>query len=147
MNENIFFQLSKQKHNPDVLLKKDDFEKKRQENIFKKNSIVYNSITNKIPSDVKNQKDLELQKDLPINNLESIIAEKFRERSEQDNQLKQTKQKVILNDEVAEKTLNCVDLKNIQKYHAESRKKEIENNKNKYENIMLDLKDLGIIKN
>jgi phosphoribosyl-dephospho-CoA transferase len=147
MNENIFFQLSKQKHNPDVLLKKDDFEKKRQENIFKKNSIVYNSITNKIPTDVKNQKDLELQKDLPINNLESIIAEKFRERSEQDNQLKQTKQKVILNDEVAEKTLNCVDLKNIQKYHAESRKKEIENNKNKYENIMLDLKDLGIIKN
>jgi phosphoribosyl-dephospho-CoA transferase len=147
MNENIFFQLSKHKHNPDVLLKKDDFEKKRQENIFKKNSIVYNSITNKIPTDIKNQKDLELQKDSPINNLESIIAEKARERNEQDNQLKQTKQKVILNDEVAEKTLNCVDLKNIQKYHAESRKKEIENNKNKYENIMLDLKDLGIIKN
>ena len=146
MNNNIFLQLSKSKYNPDVINKKSDVEKNRMDNIFKKNSIVYNSITNQVPNEVKTQKDLELNKDLPINNLESIINEKLKERMEQDNNIKQLKQKVLINDEQAEKTSTCIDLKNIQKYHAESKKQEIEQNKNKFENIMLDLQKLGIIK-
>jgi hypothetical protein len=147
MNDNIFFQISKNKYNPDVLQKKNEIEKKRTETIFKKNAVVYNSITNQVPNEIRNQKDLELNKDLPINNIDNILAEKNKERKELENMLKQQqqKQKVILNNEVNEKVLNCIDLKNIQKYHAESKKKEIEINKNKYQNIILHLKNSGII--
>lgn len=142
---NIFLQKSKDKFNPDVISKKTSIEKDRKNNIFKKNDIVYNSITNLTPNNIKTTKDLELQKDTPICNLDLLLAEKTKERNEQEIINKTTKQKIIINNNEQTQTYNelkseLLDFTNLQK-------NEIKTNKNKYENIIDNLKKLGIINN
>jgi hypothetical protein len=142
---NIFLQKSKDKFNPDVISKKTSIEKDRKNNIFKKNDIVYNSITNLTPNNIKTTKDLELQKDTPICNLDLLLAEKTKERNEQEIINKTTKQKIIINNNEQTQTYNelkseLLDFTNLQK-------NEIKTNKNKYENIIDNLKNLGIINN
>ena len=144
--KNLFLQKSKDKFNPDVLKKKDDFEKNRKNNIFKKSSITYNSITNQTPNNIKDQKDLELSKDTAIENIEDIILKKKKEREEQDIILKPVKQKLVLNDTIEDdKNQNFCELKNEQTKYLDNQKKIIETNKNKYEDIMNNLKNLGIL--
>jgi len=142
---NIFLQKSKDKFNPDVISKKTSIEKDRKNYIFKKNDIVYNSITNLTPNNIKTTKDLELQKDTPICNLDLLLAEKTKERNEQEIINKTTKQKIIINNNEQTQTYNelkseLLDFTNLQK-------NEIKTNKNKYENIIDNLKNLGIINN
>jgi len=142
---NIFLQKSKDKFNPDVISKKTSIEKDRKNFIFKKNDIVYNSITNLTPNNIKTTKDLELQKDTPICNLDLLLAEKTKERNEQEIINKTTKQKIIINNNEQTQTYNelkseLLDFTNLQK-------NEIKTNKNKYENIIDNLKNLGIINN
>lgn len=146
LQKNIFYKKSKDKFNPDVVFKKKDLEKERTENIFKKNNIVYNSITNQIPTAVTTTTDLILNKDVPINNIEQLLTTKRNERLEQEIQNKNIKPIVALNN-VIEKVepKEYTELKSSQTNYAKTQTKEIQVNKNKYENIMKNLKDLGII--
>jgi hypothetical protein len=144
--KNLFLQKSKDKFNPDVIMKKDEFDKNRKVNIFKKSTVTYNSITNQIPNNIKNQKDLELGKDSAITDLENIILQKKKEREEQDILLKPQKQKLVLNDNINDnKNQDFNDLKTEQTQYLDTQKKIIEINKNKYDDIMNNLKDLGIL--
>lgn len=147
LEQNIFYQKSKSKYNPDVNLKKNIIEKERNINLFKKNDIIYNSITNIVPTNIKTFKDLELQKDLPINNIDKLIAEKNKERQNLELELNNNKQKFTINEPVVEKIQNYNELKNIQSNFLKKQNIEIQDNKNRYEDIMNDLKYLGIINN
>jgi hypothetical protein len=144
---NIFLQKSKDKFNPDVISKKNLIEKDRKNNIFKKNEVVYNSITNLTHNNVKTSKDLELQKDTPISNLDILLAEKTKERNDLETINKISKHKIIVNNTINEKAQTYNELKSELLDYTCLQKNEIKNNKNKYENIIDNLKNLGIINN
>jgi hypothetical protein len=148
LQKNIFYKKSKDKFNPDVVVKKKNIEKERTGNIFKQNNVVYNSITNQAPSNIKKQSDLILTKDEPISNIDKLVTNKLNERLEQETQNKMIKQKVALDDiNAPHNAKEYTDLKNMQINYSKTQTKEILVNKNKYENIMKNLKDLGIINN
>uniref|UniRef100_A0A6C0DAF2 Uncharacterized protein n=1 Tax=viral metagenome TaxID=1070528 RepID=A0A6C0DAF2_9ZZZZ len=147
LQNNIFYQQSKNKSNPDVLVKKSTTERSRNENIFKKNNVVYNSITNQTLTDIKTQKDLELSKDIPLSNIEKILADKAKERQDQEILCKPIKQKIVMENKSIESTQIFTDLKKDLNDYTNKQNIEIQTNKNKYENIMINLKNLGIIKN
>jgi hypothetical protein len=148
ITNNIFYQKSKIKYNPDINNKLVTTEKQRNENIFKKSTVVYNSITNQSPDIIKTEKDLILDKDQPLPNSDNLIAEKLKERIEQEKLIKMniTKQKIIINETTNEKTNNYNEIKKEHLDFSKNQNKEIQNNKNKYVDIMKNLKDLGIIK-
>jgi hypothetical protein len=145
-NKNLFLQKTKDKFNPDVMKKKEEFDKNRKSNIFKKSTVTYNSITNQVPDNIRNQKDLELTKDSAIINIDNIIINKKKEREEQDAILKPQKQKLICNENI-NSTLNedFNQLKIEQNKYLDTQKKILETNKNKYEDIIKNLKNVGII--
>jgi hypothetical protein len=146
--KNVFLQKSKDKFNPDVLKKKDDVDKNRKINVFKKSITTYNSITNHTPENIKSQKDLELQKDSVIQNLESIIMQKKKEREEQEMQLKPQKQKIIIDENSEQKKIQDFnEMKEEQTEYLNTHKKVVEENKNRYEDILSNLKNLGILNN
>lgn len=150
ISNNVFLQKSKDKYNPDVNQKKCNLEKTRKENVFKKNTIVYNPITNQVPENIKSYKDLELEKDVAIDNINQVIAKKTEERIALEEEFKQKnpKQKIIMTDNTTtDKPLTFTEMKNIQTEYSIHHKKKIETNKNKYDDIMKNLKDLGIINN
>jgi len=148
LEQNIFYQKCKDKYNPDVLIKKNKIELNRSEIIFKKNDLVYNSITNNIPQDIRSQKDLELNRDLPITNIEVLVQQKNKERIEDDNINKNIKQKVIINNEISSnENLIHKELKNEQIEFSKIQNNQIKNNKNRYDDIIINLKNLGIINN
>jgi hypothetical protein len=147
IQKNVFIQKSKEKFNPDVIKKVDSEDKNRKVSVFKKTNQTYNSITNQNPDNIKTQKDLELEKDNPLSNIEQIILQKKKEREEQDDKLKPVKQKVLVNEsiETTESIQNFSELKNENTEYFNQQKKIIETNKNKYEDIMKNLKNLGIV--
>ena len=150
ISNNVFLQKSKEKYNPDVNQKKSTLEKTRKENVFKKNTVVYNSITNQIPENIKSHKDLELEKDAAINNMDKLIKKKEEERIalEKEFKLKNPKQKIITsNNLTSDQPSTFTEMKKIQNDYAIDHNKKIETNKNKYGDIMKNLKDLGIINN
>ena len=150
ISNNVFLQKSKDKYNPDVNQKKCTIEKTRKENVFKKNTIVYNSITNQVPENIKSHRDLELEKDSIINNIEQLIDKKKEERIalEQEFKLKNPKQKIIMSDNTTvDKPSTFTEMKKIQNEYASHHNKKVETNKNKYDDIMKNLKDLGILNN
>ena len=130
---NIFLQKSKEKYNPDVNQKKCNLEKVRNENIFKKNNVIYNSITNQIPENIKSNKDLELKKDGVISNLDQLILKKEEERKKLDQEFKSNnpKQKIITNNNIStEEPSTFIEMKNIQTEYITNHNKKIEVNKN-----------------
>jgi hypothetical protein len=147
IQKNVFIQKSKDKFNPDVVKKVELEDKNRKVSVFKKSNQTYNSITNQTPDNIKTQKDLELEKDNPLNNMEQIILLKKKEREEQDEKLKPVKQKVLVNSsvETTEVIQNFGELKNENTHYFNQQKKIIETNKSKYEDIMKNLKNLGIV--
>lgn len=150
VKNNVFLQKSKEKYNPDIQQKKNNLEKIRKENIFKKNNVIYNSITNQIPENIKSYKDLELEKDNIITNINQLIIQKNEERTALEEEFKQKnpKQKIIMSDNKNnEKIATFDEMKKIQSEYIIHHNKKIETNKNKYNNIMNNLKDLGIINN
>jgi hypothetical protein len=150
INNNIFVKKSTTKYNPDILNKSNYLERDRQTNIFKENKEVLNSITNQTPDFVRSYKDLELKKDLPINNIKNIILEKNNERLEQErvqdeiNRIKKINIKKISFDDLEskEKSIIHTNLKNEQNNF---RKKN--DNSDKYNNIVNSLNNLGILNN
>ena len=148
LEKNIFYQKCKDKSNPDVLIKKSTTEKTRTEVVFKKSDLVYNSITNNVPENIRSQKDLELKRDLPLTNLELLIQQKNSERIEEDNNNKLIKQKVIVNDDIkTNDNLVHKELKNEQIEFSKIQNNKIKNNKDRYDDIINNLKNLGIINN
>ena len=148
LEKNIFYQKSKDKSNPDVLIKKSTIEKNRTEAVFKKSDLVYNSITNTVPENIRSPKDLELKRDLPLSNLELLIQQKTNERNDEDNNNKLIKQKVIINDDIkTNDSLIHKELKNEQTEFSKIQIDKIQNNKDRYNDIMSNLKNLGIINN
>jgi hypothetical protein len=150
ISNNIFLQKSKEKYNPDIIQKKNNLDKIRKENIFKKNTIVYNSITNQVPENIMSYKDLELEKDVTINNINQLIAKKTKERNELEEEFKQKtpKQKIVMHDNTVNNNSSTFnEMKKIQSEYIIDHTKKIETNKNKYDHIMKNLKDLGIINN
>ena len=149
ISNNVFLQKSKDKYNPDINQKISTLTKARKENIFKKNTIVYNSITNQIPENIISHKDLELQKDSKINNIDKLILKKEEERKllDQETKLKKSKQKIVMHDNMNNEVSSFTEMKKIQSEYVNNRNKQIETNKNKYDDIINNLKDLGIINN
>ena len=145
--KNVFIQKSNKKFNPDILKKVEFEDKNRTQSVYKKSNQTYNSITNQNPENIKTQKDLELEKDNPLDNIEQIILQKKKEREEQDDKLKPVKQKVLLNESNESSVMiqNFNELKNENTEFFNQQQKIIDNNKNKYESIMKNLKHLGIV--
>ena len=150
IKKNVFLQKSKDKYNPDVNQKECTLKKTRKENVFKKNNVVYNSITNQVPENIRSHRDLELDKDIAISNLNQLIEKKNNERKALEEEFKQKnpKQKIIMADNTTtEKTTIFPEMKKIQNDYLIQHNKKVEINKNKYGDIMKNLKDLGIINN
>jgi hypothetical protein len=143
--KNLFLQKTKEKYNPDVLKKKEEFDKNRKVNIFKKSNVTYNPITNNTPTNITNQKDLELTKDTVIPDLNKVITQKKKEREDQELTLKPLKQKIVDNPLQKEEVVEFIDLKSEQTKYMDTHNKCIQTNKNKYDDIMNNLKILGII--
>lgn len=139
----------KDKSNPDILKKTNENDSTRKNTKFRLTSVTYNSITNNTPAVIKKQKDLELEKDKPISNINNNVNDKLKERKEQDTLYKPPKHKINAADQNANNELiqNFNELKNDQNLFTVTQKNNIELNKNKYNNIIGNLKDLGIITN
>lgn len=146
--KNVFLQKTKDKFNPDVLKKKDEVDKNRKVSVFKKSNTTYNSITNHTPENIKSQKDLELQKDSALQNIESIILQKKKEREDQEVQLKPQKQKIVMEETIEQKKIQDFnEMKDEQTEYLNTHKKVVEQNKNRYDDILSNLKNLGILNN
>ena len=140
MENNIFFKNKKDKFNPDLPDKMTQKEQERIKTEFKKSLTIYNPITNIIPTKITNQNDLKLKLDSGSKNIKKMIQEKTNERSEQDKEFKPSKTKITNNNNNNTDNINTFDTL---KKNSEV-KSNIEN-KNKYNNVLDGLKELGII--
>ena len=148
MENNIFFKNKKEKFNPDVInnLSKKTLERKKIE--FLESKIIYNGITNDIPNKIKNSKDLKLEIDESIdtNTMKKIIKQKEDERSKQDYDLKPQKLKCLPENLIIDKHIeNFDELKKNSESHINKITQEQTQQKSKYDNIISNLKDLGIL--
>ena len=149
MNENIFLKNKKDKCNPDVLsnLSKKNAERKKSE--FHISSTIYNPITNIVPKNIKNSKDLILQKDTQLDNiaLKKILKSKEDETLKQDHELKPQKLKSLPNNQIVDKHIeNFNELKKNSEIYVNKLQSTQEQQKSNYKDIISNLKGLGIIK-
>ena len=147
MENNIFFKNKKDKFNPDVInnLSKKTSERKKTE--FIESKIIYNGITNDVPNKIKNSNDLKLDIDESIdtNTMKKIIKQKEDERSKQDYDLKPQKLKCLPDNLIIDKHIeNFDELKKNSESYSKKTVQEQSVQKSKYDNIISNLKDLGI---
>jgi hypothetical protein len=135
MENNIFVKNKREKFNPDVENKLKGKETERTNTKFNLTTSIYNPITGIIPSQIQSNNDLILQKDssISMNDIKKLIMDKECERNSQDINFKPVKTKVINNNPNTTNRTNY-----IQTYE--------DLNKEKYNNILDGLKNLGIIK-
>jgi len=148
MENNIFFKNKKEtdKFNPDVIsnLSKKNGERKKVE--FKSSQTVYNAITNIVPKEVKSAKDLQLNNNEPFDDIKKLINQKKIERTRQDSDLKPQKIKALPDNLIVDKHIeNFDELKNNSEIHMKNTINSMSQQKSKYNEIMLNLKRLGII--
>jgi hypothetical protein len=148
MENNIFFKNKKEteKFNPDVIsnLSKKNGERKKIE--FKASPTVYNAITNIVPKDVKSPKDLLLNSNEPFDDIKKLINQKKIERSRQDFDLKPQRIKALPDNLIVDKHIeNFDELKNNSEIHMKNTINTMTEQKSKYNDIMLNLKRLGIL--
>ena len=172
MENNIFIKMKKDKFNPDVESKLKQKDTERANTKFTTTNTIYNPITGVVPKKITSHNDLVLDKDQTVNKIElqNMIRSKEEERKNQDNIYKPVKTKVINGS-----TMSVSDFPNdvtdnqtnrISKMQNESRTNYIETyeemkrgslngkqsqqttniQKNNYDNILVGLKGLGIIK-
>ena len=149
MENNIFFQNKKDKFNPDVItnLCKKTLERKKID--FQESKNIYNSITNEVPDKIKSSKDLKLNTDesIDINSMKKMIKQKEDERNKQDYYLKPQKIKCLPENLIIDKHIeNFEELKKKSEIHIKKTVLEHTLQKSKYDNIILNLTDLGIFK-
>jgi len=147
MENNIFFKNKKDKFNPDVInnLSKKTSERKKTE--FIESKIIYNGITNDVPNKIKNSNDLKLDIDESIdtNTMKKIIKQKEDERNKQDYDLKPQKLKCLPDNLIIDKHIeNFDELKKNSESYIKKTVQEQSVQKSKYDNIISNLKDLGI---
>jgi hypothetical protein len=163
MDNNIFIKMKKNKFNPDIEPKLKTKETERSNTNFNLSNTIYNPITGVVPSKVKTANDLILEKDkcLNKNDIIKLIHQKENERKTQNEQYKPVKTKVV-NPNMKTESNDIVDnLSNQQqrsnyietfedmKRGSQNKRESSENNnisQSKVNNIMVGLKDLGIIK-
>lgn len=148
MENNIFFKNKKEtdKFNPDVIsnLSKKNGERKKVE--FKSSQTVYNAITNIVPKEVKSAKDLQLNSNEPFDDIKKLINQKKIERTRQDCDLKPQKIKALPDNLIVDKHIeNFDELKNNSEIHMKNTINSMTQQKSKYNEIMLNLKRLGIL--
>jgi hypothetical protein len=150
MNNNIFVKLNKKKYNPDIEPKLNNLENERIQTKFNLNKIIYNPITGVIPVKINSQNDLILEKDNIKIDIKSLVLEKENERKLQNELFKPIKTKVINNNidnsnKISKENLNNDYLKT----YDELKNGTILNinvDQKNYDNILVGLKELGIIK-
>lgn len=145
MENNIFFKNKKGKHNPDIENKLHTKEAERNATIFNLTNSIYNPVTGIIPSQISSMNDLVLQVDNPYtqNDIKNLIMNKESERQNQDAQFKPLQTKITQSGTNSSKKENYIET------YEELKKSSTNNNKQskeKYNNILDGLKDLGIIK-
>jgi hypothetical protein len=167
MENNIFVKMKREKFNPDVDDKLKGKEVEREKTRFDLSTSIYNPITGIVPSQIRSEYDLVLHKDDAYSNtdIKKLIMEKENERITQDIQYKPVKTKVINNN--PHHTYNGInqisqenyqqqnrtnyietyeELKKGSSYIKNEQEKSVNQNKEKYNNILGGLKDLGVIK-
>ena len=149
MENNIFFKNKKDniKHNPDVISNLSKKNNERKKNDFKSSPTVYNAITNIVPKDIKGPKDLLLDTNKPYDDLKKLINQKKTERSNQDHELKPQKIKALPENLIVDKHIgNFEELKKTSESHIKNTMQILTQQKTKYNDIMLNLRKLGILK-
>ena len=145
MENNIFIKNKKGKHNPDIENKLQTKESERNATIFNLTNSIYNPVTGIIPSQISSMNDLVLQVDNPYtqNDIKNLIMNKESESQNQDIQFKPLQTKITTS------VANSSQKGNYIETYEELKKSSTNNNKQskeKYNNILDGLKDLGIIK-
>ena len=139
MENNIFYKNSKKKFNPDI---KERYTNKEIERTCKYNlnTIFYNPITNIVPPKIESTQDLILNNEINNNNLQKILMDKEKDRNHQDKEYTFINNKLNIFDQNANNSISTFnDLKQL------SNNTNSTNNIHKYNNILVDLKTLGII--
>ena len=152
MENNIFVKMKKDKFNPDIEPKLKTKETERTNTSFNMTNNIYNPITGVVPQKVTNPNDLFLNKDDSISrkDINKLIQDKNAERSNQDNEYKPVKTKIINNSpQIAtitpqnnNRTSYISTFEDMKKGSNISRPTE---KPKSYDNIMMGLKDLGIL--
>ena len=168
MENNIFVKMKKEKYNPDIENKFKGKECERGSTQFDLSTSIYNPITGIVPSQIRSNSDLELDKDSKYSSdiVNKLIIEKKNERVNQDIEYKPIKTKIINNNPQSSSSSSIINQsicdqnqnqKNYIETYAELKReskhfKDIHINNNnqnqnqKYNDIIDGLKDLGIIK-
>lgn len=148
MENNIFLKNKKDKFNPDVITNLSKKSTERKKNEFQISKNIYNPITNSVPDNIKSGKDLKLQKDNSIqgNDIKKLIKQKEDERNKQYNELKPLKIKSLPTNLIVDKHIeNFEELKNNSESFVKKTNQEQNQQKDKYNNIISGLQNLGII--
>jgi hypothetical protein len=143
MENNIFIKNKKGKYNPDIENKLQNIESERNATIFNLTNSIYNPVTGIIPSQISTMNDLVLQVDNPYtqNDIKNLIMNKELERQNQDTQFKPLQTKITPTTQQTNKTNYIETYEELKKNSSDNKQ-----SKEKYNNILDGLKDLGIIK-
>jgi len=147
MENNIFFKNKKDKFNPDVISGLSKKNSERRQTNFAESKNIYNPITNEVPKQVKNVKDLRLNLDTFMPNTKSLLTQKMDERNRQEYDLKPQKLKTLPQNLIVDKHINNFDeLKKSSETHIKTVLDEKNNQKNNYNDIINSMKNLGLLK-
>jgi len=147
MENNIFFKNKKDKFNPDVISGLSKKSSERRQTNFAESKNIYNPITNEVPKQVKNVKDLRLNLDTFMPNTKSLLTQKMDERNRQEYDLKPQKLKTLPQNLIVDKHINNFDeLKKSSETHIKTVLDEKNNQKNNYNDIINSMKNLGLLK-
>jgi hypothetical protein len=165
MENNIFFKINNNKYNPDIINKPDinqsdinnkynpdinnkfsQKESERSNNNFNLLNTIYNPITGIIPESIKSPDDLRINNDINIYNINKLISEKEIERKQQEQLFNNT---INNNNILQTKVINNYNQNSCSDNFNELKEKSLTNNKksenNNFNNIITELKDLGIL--
>ena len=145
MENNIFIKEKKGKSNPDIItnLSKKNTERKKNEYVASNN--VINSITNKVPEKIRNQKDLLLEKDTPLQNINKLIMARKNERSKEEYETRPQELKVLPNNLTVDKQINNFqELKTTSETQIKNTLEQQKIQKSKYNDIINNLKKSGL---
>ena len=151
MENNIFYKINNNsninnsdiniKYNPDINNKFSQKETERLNNNYNLSNTIYNPITGIIPESIRSPEDLKINTDNNIYNINKLISEKETERRQQEQ--------LFNNDNLHTKVINNYNQNNYIDNFNELKEKSLTNNKksenNNFNNILIELKDLGIL--
>jgi hypothetical protein len=138
MENNIFLR-NKKKFNPDVMTKLKMVDNDRNQTKFNRVTTIYNPITNIIPEQIKNQDDLKININEKINIKERLLQIE-KDRNQQDiyyKSINQSTTKIFHQNNINSHVNNFDDLKKISTNQN--------NNNDKVNNIIVGLKDMGLL--